>query len=125
MAIRSEDLEGWDGDAAVLEFPVAFARRRAEVQRRVLVARRRAGVAAIVLLVVIGALLGGGTGNTAPVAREGAPKKVVIQEGQTLWDVASRYAPEGVDTRAFVDAIIRLNGLEGAPQEGAKIRLPR
>jgi Tfp pilus assembly protein FimV len=35
---------------------------------------------------------------------------VVLQPGETLWDVAVRSAPAGVDTRRQLDAIRRLNG---------------
>jgi hypothetical protein len=55
-----------------------------------------------------------------------APKKVVIGPGQTLWAVAELYAPESVDPRAYVDALVEINDLDGVSvQPGDRIRLPR
>ena len=39
---------------------------------------------------------------------------VVVQQGETLWQIAQRIAPEA-DPRATVTAIRELNGLGGAP----------
>jgi hypothetical protein len=49
----------------------------------------------------------------------------VIRSGDTLWEVAERYAPPSVDPRAYVNAIEDLNGLVGAPEVGTKLKLPR
>jgi hypothetical protein len=51
---------------------------------------------------------------------------VVVEPGQTLWDLADRYAPEGMDLRAYVDAVVGLNDLDGrAPFAGERLRLPK
>jgi hypothetical protein len=50
---------------------------------------------------------------------------VVVERGITLWDLAARYAPERVDVRAWVDAVIALNDLGGPPAAGERVRLPR
>jgi hypothetical protein len=68
-------------------------------------------------------LIGGGT---APASKSSAPRAVVVRPGQTLWDLADRYAPEGVDPRAYVDAVVQINHLEGRPPAaGERIRLPK
>ena len=125
MALRREDLEVRQGDAALIQFPTAAVRARAARQQRTTFIRRRVGVSALLALVVVLGLQVGGVGNTAPASVAGAPRAVRLQAGDTLWDVAARYAPSGIDTRAYVDELIELNGLSGAPAAGAKIKLPK
>jgi Tfp pilus assembly protein FimV len=118
MALRREDFEV-QRDAVVYAFPTARARARAKAQVR----RRRAGLAVVVASVIGLTLMGGGT---APASRSSAPRAVVVQPGQTLWDVADRYAPEGMDLRAYVDALVGLNDLGTRPPvAGERIRLPK
>jgi hypothetical protein len=87
--------------------------------------RRRLGVGLLLALVVVMGLQIGGVGNSAPASIDGAPRSVRLATGETLWDVAARYAPGSIDTRAYVDELIELNGLAGAPSAGAKIKLPK
>ena len=84
--------------------------------------RRRSGTALVVLAVIVATLLAGGT---APASRPGAPRAVVVEAGDTLWGIAERYAPDGIDPRAYVDAVIELNELPGMPRAGQQIVLPR
>jgi hypothetical protein len=77
---------------------------------------------AVLLLVLLGG--SGGTG-TAQASHSGGRHAVVIRSGQTLWDLARRYAPGDMDPRAYVDTIVQLNHLTGMPAAGTKIRLPR
>jgi hypothetical protein len=120
MAIRTEDLLP---DAVVLAFPPD--RTRATRRARMLSRRRRTvGVAAAGSLLVA-TLLGGGSGGTAPASSEGAPRRVVVRAGDTLWRLAERYASPGSDARAYVDALVELNGLEGPLRAGRRIALPR
>ena len=71
---------------------------------------RTAVLAAVVLaaLLVLGgtvaAAAGSGTGDLAVAGH------VVLQPGETLWDVAVRSAPAGVDPRRQLDDIRRVNG---------------
>jgi hypothetical protein len=90
-----------------------------------MVARRRRAVAVLATMVVVGAgVLGGGAIGSAPASVARAPDRVVVGPGQTLWDVADRYAAPAVDPRAYVDALVRLNHMRGALQPGARLRLP-
>jgi hypothetical protein len=83
----------------------------AEPVRGIRQAAVRSGVRVAGLLVAIGLVLGGvgvilTSGSEAPVAAG----HVVLQPGETLWDVALRSAPAGVDPRQQLDVLRRLNG---------------
>jgi Tfp pilus assembly protein FimV len=121
MAARQEDLDDRP-EAVVYAFPVVRV-RRAAARERMLVRRRRAAIASVVLAAALGLLAG--PRATAPASRPGTPRAVTVGRGDTLWDLATRYAPEGMDARAYLDAMADLNGLEGPLQQGARIRLPR
>ncbi|MGY1742592.1 MULTISPECIES: LysM peptidoglycan-binding domain-containing protein [unclassified Blastococcus] len=66
------------------------------------------GVAALAFL-VLSALLG--PGGELELA---GGSSVVVQPGDTVWSIATAVADPGEDVRAVVDAIERLNDLEGA-----------
>ena len=118
MAVRSEDLAFGGSDAVVYRFPAVAARRRA---RKRMLARRRKTVAALAV-VVVATLAGGGVAETAPGGR--GRRAITVRPGDTLWGIAGEHAPPGSDVRAYVDALIEVNGLEGALQAGARLRLP-
>ena len=122
MALRQEDLK--DPQAQVLEFPTLAVRRRAARQQHVVFLRRRVAVAvaAVVLAAGLGSIAGGG--ETTVRSAPGSPRAVRIQAGDTLWALAGAYAP-GIDPRAFVDEVLRLNGLDAPPAPGTRIKLPR
>jgi hypothetical protein len=76
--------------------------------------RRRGGARLVGLAVAVAILLGGvasvaRTGSAGP-AEPVAIGHVVLQPGETLWDVAVRSAPVGVDARRQLDTLRRLNG---------------
>ena len=99
--------------------------RRGHAAHARVVARRRRAVAGLATMVVVGAgVLGGGATGSAPASVARAPDRVVVGPGQTLWDVADRYAAPAVDRRAYVDTLVRLNHVRGALQPGARLRLP-
>ena len=52
--------------------------------------------------------------EAGPEAQGPATAAVVVQQGETLWQIAQRIAPEA-DPRAMVTSIRELNGLGGAP----------
>ena len=78
-------------------------------RRRGLRPRRRAVVACVTVLVAV-ALLGAARGVLAQPEVAVAAGHVVLAPGETLWDVAVRSAPAGVDPREQLEAIRRLNG---------------
>jgi hypothetical protein len=78
------------------------------------------------VVVIAGMMLfAGGSGAVSSAGSAGAPRAITIHPGQTLWSVAGRYAPDGVDPRAYVDAVLALNHLSAPPAAGQRIRLPR
>lgn len=70
-------------------------------------------VVALVLAVTLAVVLLGGGDADAQLA-DPVAGHVVVEPGQTLWDVAVASAPDDVDARAQVRAIQELNGLDGA-----------
>lgn len=110
--------------APARSFRTERLRARAERRRRI-AARRRAVAVSLLLLLIVGLTLMTGGTSAATSSKKGAPKAVVVKSGETLWGIADRFAPDGTDPRAYVDALVELNHLEGAPQAGQRIRLPR
>ncbi|MBA3431833.1 MAG: LysM peptidoglycan-binding domain-containing protein [Actinobacteria bacterium] len=124
MAIRREDL-GPRGEAVLLVFPTAYARRRAARQMRLVYLRRRLALLGVALLIVSGWLLAGGVADGSPVSsKDDSPRRLTLQAGETLWDVAVEHAPSAVDPRAYVDRLLAMNNIEGIPQAGQRLRLP-
>lgn len=127
MALRQEDLQAGPSAASraqVVSFPTAAVRRRAARQRRVIFLRRRLVVAAAAVCAAVALGSAFGAASSPVSSAEGAPRSVRLQPGETVWGLAAVYAP-GEDPRAYVDAVLRLNDLSGAPAVGTKIRLPR
>ena len=137
MAVRMEDLARTApvaparSGAVVYLFPTeqvrrAAARERALARRRhrAQIRRHRAAVALTAVAIVTISIFASGPDGSAPASTPKAPKAVVVQPGQTLWDIAERYASDGIDPRAYVDAIGELNELEGPLMAGVRIRLP-
>ena len=86
--------------------------------------RGRAVLIALALLLAALAVL-----FTAPASQAadpvGSPPTVVVHPGDTLWSIASRYAPRS-DPFAVIDDIRRLNGLSDYTiQPGQRLALPR
>jgi hypothetical protein len=80
--------------------------------RRVFVRRRIAVLAALLAVLLLGTVVGlGAAAASAPDLEVGG--QVVLQPGETLWDVAVRSAPPGVDARRQLADIRRLNGFSG------------
>ena len=132
MAIRVEELQAEPaGGARVYAFPseatrAGRARARASARaRRRAVRRRRAALGATVVVIATTMLFAGGPASVSTASSRHVPKAITIRPGETLWSVAGRYAPEGVDPRAYVDAILALNHLAAPPPAGAAVRLPR
>ncbi len=68
----------------------------------------------------------GGTGGAAGPATPLRPATVVVQPGQTLWQVAAEVAPT-TERRAAVDALMRANSLASAGSlvSGQQLVVPR
>ena len=128
MALRREDLEvGSAPTATIYRFPVErpeVARiRRGIASRRAARRRHRAGLAAVVIAVVGMTLMGGGGEATAPAAPS-QRQFAVVQPGETLWDIAERHAPDGMDVRVYVETVAEINDIGPVLQAGARLRLP-
>ena len=122
MALRREDLIGAP-DAVVVRFPLAVARARARRARR-RYALRRLMVGLVLIGIPAGVLASGGEQMEPAAASSG--EKVIVQPGDTIWGIAELRTPAGTDPRAFVDAIIALNDLDGGTLEaGDELELPR
>lgn len=126
MAIRKEDL--WADEAVVYRFPVERVRpSRARIiarRHRAQVRRRRLGLGIVALSIIGLTLAGGGVGGDASAGQR-TRHSIVVHAGQTLWDIAERHAPAGVDPRAYVDALDQANHLDGAgPAVGTHLELP-
>jgi hypothetical protein len=124
MAVRSEELV-FEASAVVYRFPTARVRARVARRRRAEIKRRRLALALVTTGMVLVTLVATGPAGVAPASRAGAPASVRIAPGDTLWDLATLYAPPGVDPRAYVDAILEVNGLETMPAAGSTIELPK
>jgi len=90
---------------------------------------RRAVVVVCCLLALVIGLRGAAVGISALVtgsatATDGAAAETVhvARPGDTLWEVAGRYAPQ-VDPRVAIDDLIALNG-GAALQVGQRVLLP-
>ena len=128
MALRQEELEVPTRPAVVYRFPserVEAARIRTGIARRRAARRRhRAGLAVIVTAVMALTILGGGSEATAPAAGPQTQKAVVVQPGETLWDIAEEHAPEGMDLRVYVTALTEANDIDLVVAAGTRLRLP-
>ena len=117
MALRTQDL-GVD-TAVVYRFPVPNRRRSVVSPAR----GRGLGLALILLGVIASVLIGGGPQGQAPAGSQ-VPERVSLRPGETIWQVAERFAPAGVDVRAYVDAILELNGWDAPPPAPQPVLLP-
>ena len=116
MAVRSHDLDpSLPREAIVYRFPTPRLKAAA-----------RTLLAPLLVVLVLGLLLWSSLQSHPYTSgsRPGAPQVVVVAEGQTLWGLSQRYAPLGVDWRAYADAVVDLNDLSGALQAGQRLRLP-
>ncbi|MGG4396323.1 LysM peptidoglycan-binding domain-containing protein [Paenibacillus thiaminolyticus] len=52
-------------------------------------------------------------------------ERVLVQPGDSLWEIATEYKPNGMDTREYIYKIIQLNDLRGQTlQSGIVINVP-
>jgi hypothetical protein len=82
-------------------------------------------VAAALLVAVLAAVLTLGVASASSPELE-VGSHVVLQPGETLWDIAVRSAPPGVDARRQLADIRRINGFGGGSLEAwTVVLLPR
>jgi nucleoid-associated protein YgaU len=122
MAIRREDLTGAP-ETVVVRLPVRRARARHASGRRI--ERRRRAAAGVVAILALAGLWTSQPAADAPERATTIPRAVVVRPGDTLWDVAERYAPDGRDPRAYVAELVALNHLHGPLPAGFELELPR
>jgi hypothetical protein len=87
----------------------------------------RIGMIAATVVAVAAALILGVSGvvGSASAGELDVAGHVVLQPGETLWDVAVRSAPAGVDPRRQLDDIRRVNGFgPGAHEAWTVVLLP-
>ena len=89
---------------------------------------RRGRAVVLALLVLVASALSAvlfATASRADDPPAGPPPTIVVQPGDTLWDIASRSAPRRETGRAVAE-LRRLNGLrDSALAPGAVLILPR
>lgn len=85
----------------------------------------RLAVMAFVLGIVIGVAGLKLTSAEGRVARAPETPTHLVKPGETLWDLAGQYGPEGGDPRSYVYRLQRLNGLEGTLSPGRLLKLPQ
>ncbi len=87
--------------------------------------RRGRVVALLFLLVLVTLAFSVGRVTTSALGAEGGPgEQVVVQQGDTLWSIAERIAPDS-DPRAVANDLMAVNGLASPSLEiGQHLRLP-
>jgi nucleoid-associated protein YgaU len=93
---------------------------RTRVRRR----RFTMTVAVVGLLLVVSGQVAGALGSHGPALRPAARRTYVVEQGDTLWGIATRVA-EGRDPREVVDRLEALNEIDaGSLQPGIVLRIP-
>lgn len=88
--------------------------------------RRRVGLLLVVVTMATLAVQALAQGPTAaPEVVPVSTATVVVQPGQTLWDVAAEHAPDDTSPAAYVHELAELNGItNGAVDAWQVLRLP-
>ncbi len=112
--------------AAPGELRYAVDARAPRPSRAVYLRRRLTVVLAVILLalglVLFGGAMGAEAGGGAPITGG----HVVVEPGQTLWEVAIDNAPAGTDIRGYLADLQDLNGLhDGQVAAWSVVLLPR
>ncbi|WP_226003188.1 LysM peptidoglycan-binding domain-containing protein [Paenibacillus sp. BJ-4] len=82
----------------------------------------------LLILVIVVWIAGAGvlTVFAAPSVSKLEVTKLTVQPGDTLWQIAVKHKPERMDTRVYIEGIVRINGLEDrGVQAGQVLKLPR
>ncbi|MET3209598.1 UNVERIFIED_CONTAM: LysM repeat protein [Paenibacillus sp. PvR008] len=81
----------------------------------------------LLILVIVAWIAGAGvlTVFAAPSVSNEEVTKLIVQPGDTLWQIASNHKPERMDTRVYIEGIVWINGLEDrGVQAGQVLKLP-
>lgn len=76
--------------------------------------RRRTGALLVVLTLILLLVAAVGRVTASADLQDQVAGHVIIEPGETLWDVAVATAPEGRDPRSQLDAIQDLNGIRAS-----------
>lgn len=101
--------------------------RPRQVRRRPNFALRRR-LAALLTIALIALVVSGVWAMRSEAASDTGPLEltVVVAPGETVWDIANDYVPEGAHPQAYVADVLRYNDIEpAAVQPGTVLRLPR
>ncbi len=107
--------------------PAPAARVARPVRRRPNVALRRRIAAVLTIAVVVVAICAAWAMRSYAAPDAGLVEAtVVIAPGETVWDIAYDYAPDGQHPQAYIAEVLRHNGVDaGAVAPGTVLRLPR
>ena len=89
--------------------------------------RRRIGALVVLaaIVVLVGQALLGPEDAVSPATQPVSTATVVVQPGQTLWDIASTHAPADTSTWTYVEQLSELNGVSGSSLDAWQVlRLP-
>lgn len=100
--------------------PAVQSRASANVYRRRRMAVGTALAVAVASMVTI-AMGTSAIANEPGVGNQSVPRAIVVQQGDTLWEIARRIAPTG-NISNLVDELVRINGAD--LQVGQIIRVP-
>ncbi len=113
-------------DNPVPDAPVAARASAAQAPLRLTTRGRRVLIAlGFVISIALGAGLGAAFYSPTPAANPASVDVVVVQQGQSLWSIASGVAAPGQDVREVVAQIQSLNGLQtSAIHSGQELTVP-
>lgn len=96
-------------------------------RRRPNVALRRRIAAVLTIAVVVLAICAAWAMRSYAAPDAGVVEAtVVVAPGETVWDIAYDYAPQGQHPQAYIAEVLRYNGVDaGAVAPGTVLRLPR
>ncbi len=80
----------------------------------------------LVALLLVGWLLGATAGQSEADEPTPDPVSLVVQPGDTLWDIARVHAPAGMATLEYVSLVEQVNGVRaGLLLPGSVLQLPQ
>lgn len=79
----------------------------------------------LLFLLCAGIVQAWGDDDTVSEQTFAVTERVLVQPGDSLWEIATEYKPNGMDTREYIYQIIQLNDLRGHTlQSGIVIDVP-